>query len=69
MGTIINEHNFTDSQSTDFEFEGFFAHYDKIRQPKHERYHAFSDLINKIKSKISVKQQSQHKEDESEWHL
>lgn len=43
--------------------------YDKIRQPKHGRYHAVSDLINKIKSKIPVKQQSQHKEDESEWNL
>lgn len=43
--------------------------YDKIRQPKHGRYHVVSDLINKIKSKIPVKQQSQHKEDESEWHL
>lgn len=26
-------------------------------------------LINKIKSKIPVKKQSQHKEDESEWQL
>lgn len=43
--------------------------YDKIRQLKHECYHAASDLINKIKSKIPVKQQSQHKEDESEWNL
>lgn len=43
--------------------------YDKIRQPKHGRYHAVSNLINKIKSKIPVKKQSQHKEDESEWQL